>query len=140
MKRFTFVIPVLLGVIAVISLMNALRAEVVSLKPDTVNMVHVLRVMKVKADMDKARILELEQTISKIKELDSELAIGSTIGQLRSSLMEMAEKLKVIEEAATAKEVETLHATLRTVQERLAQLESYQHTVEQEAGDLLKVV
>lgn len=127
-------------IVGIIGLMGVVQAQVISLKPDTVNMVQVLRVMKAKADMDKARILELEQTISKIKELDSELAIGSTIGQLRSSLEEMAQKLKVLEEAATAKEVETLHATLRTVQERLAQLETYHRTVEQEAGDLLKVV
>lgn len=127
------------GIVGLVS-MGMVNGQVVNCKPDTVNMVQVLRVMKAKADMDKARILELEQTISKIKELDSELAIGSTIGQLRTSLVEMAEKLKVLEEAATAKEVETLHATLRTVQERLAQLETYHRTVEQEAGDLLKVV
>lgn len=127
------------GIVGLVS-MGMVNGQVVNCKPDTVNMVQVLRVMKAKADMDKARILELEQTISKIKELDSELAIGSTIGQLRSSLEEMAQKLKVLEEAATAKEVETLHATLRTVQERLAQLETYHRTVEQEAGDLLKVV
>lgn len=127
------------GIVGLVS-MGMVNGQVVNCKPDTVNMVQVLRVMKAKADMDKARILELEQTISKIKELDSELAIGSTIGQLRSSLEEMAQKLKVLEETATAKEVETLHTTLRTVQERLAQLETYHRTVEQEAGDLLKVV
>lgn len=127
------------GIVGLVS-MGMVNGQVVNCKPDTVNMVQVLRVMKAKADMDKARILELEQTISKIKELDSELAIGSTIGQLRSSLEEMAQKLKVLEETATAKEVETLHTTLRAVQERLAQLETYHRTVEQEAGDLLKVV
>ena len=130
----------MVGVVGVMSIMGMVKAEVINGKPDTVNMVQVLRVMKAKADIDKARINELEQTITKIKELDSELAIGSTVGQLRSSLAEMVERLKVIEEAATAKEVETLHATLRKVQERLSHLESYQSTVEQEAGDLLKVV